>query len=193
MKNRILLTAFLLCTLANISIAQNLISGKGFDEIHLGTLRSDAEILLGQATSVSDYESEKNSWKESGIDVEKELVFIIGFDNVCTYADNKYCIWKIFYKNNRAVYFIMSGYLSDKDYTKNITVNNSLLFDDSIDKATELFGKSPVKIKDDDSAYYYYFPASGISLYVEEEKIKVFYIFEAYKGKELKKILKLIK
>lgn len=188
MNKRLLITTVLLFIITVCVNAQNLTPGIGFKDIFIGISLNDAEKFLGKPNSVVDFESEKMDWQKSDIDIKKEIAFIIGFDSVYSYNENKYAIWKVFYKNNKAVFFIISSYLSSELSIKNISVNSTLFFNDSISKALDMLGKNSFIIPDIENTNYYLFPEQGITLYVEDELIKVLYIYSAFKGDELNKI-----
>lgn len=152
--------------------------GKGFSDIKLKMHIDDIISVIGQPKSMDSFEEEKALWENFGYDAEKGLPFYIGFDEVYKFDNNKYAIWKVYVKKNKAVYIVLSSYGIEERILEKISVLNSIKFFDNLSKITSVMGDEYYTKIDEGGNESFFFLNKGIEFIMDDGELRNVYFFK---------------
>ncbi len=170
-----------------------IIPGKGIDKLKLGMPYSDVVNILGNFKETRKLSASKHIYKNSGYDSEKLLFYYVGSDIELEYDQstisqlNPYPVFKVFFKDSKLVYIILSNYVHDSPSSLRFAINKQLRFLDSKEKMLKVMGENFYKdvMKGYDGDYYYF--DKGISFILDDEqKIQVINLFQPITGSKKK-------
>lgn len=146
---------------------------------------------MGQPKEIRSFEEEKKIWEDGDFNTERALVYLLGFDQLYIFDyQNKYCLWKAYFKDNKLIYMNLSGRYVLDQYKNNLTVRNDLKFGASMEDVEEVLGKN--FFPDRDMGYTDYLYADlGIRFTFSQNKIATIYLFRPFSNRaDLFKLIK---
>ncbi len=159
-----------------------IIPGEGCGKIKIGAATDEITSFLGEPTSVSSYDDEVRGWSGMGYDLNKEPLFVIGFDKMYQYdniADRTSIpVWKIYFKEGRVIYIIFSSFgIVDEAVTYGL--NNQCTFGKTDAELYKAAGKGYYYKDASGNENYFYFK-KGLLAIVIEKKLRVLQVFRPF-------------
>ncbi len=163
----------------------------GFDRIKIEMTTAELVKEMGPPEKIVSYEEEKKVWLDADYDLDKALVYHIGFDQVYVFDyQNDYCLWKAYIKDDRVIYMnLTSRFVRDLHLDK-VSVRNQFGFGTSASKVEEVLGKN--FFPDRAFSYTDYLYADlGIRFTFKQNHLTNIYLFRRFKNRaDLGKLVK---
>ena len=157
--------------------------GQGVGNAMIGMSIKALSKLLGEPISSSTYESEKQSWKNSGYDTDKEFVYDISWEKVYIFEDNNpFGIWKVYAKDDTATIFSISTFISNTSVFNNIYLPNKLRFFNDTTRLVACMGNDYTKGNNKQREFIYL--NKGITFLVLDLKLTNVFIYKPMRTKE---------
>ncbi|MFH0895737.1 MAG: hypothetical protein V2A54_14980 [Bacteroidota bacterium] len=157
--------------------------GHSAGEIKIGMSQQDVCTILGGDFQIKNYEEEKTAF-DGNYNISTLLQFKIGFDSVVVYSDSfpKYPFFKLYFKNNRLNYYILTSYGADENIIKRYILPKKIRFGDKKEKVLRKY-KKPTSVEEINSYDGdYTWEKKGIELLFDTETgLSVVYIFTPLK------------
>ena len=93
-----------------------IMSGIGIGKLKIGDSPETVLATMKASGSISDYATEHKVFNDFNYVPEHYLQFLLGFDSVMVFHEDDgptYPVFKIYFKNNAAVFIIVSSYGTD--------------------------------------------------------------------------------
>jgi len=180
--------------------AQKIQAGLGIDKLKIGLKSKKVQKTLGVPSEVRSTVAERMSLMGENIEVDKQLPFLLGFDEVWIYDENSLKqgalpVSRIYIKGNKVVYIELSV-KSEGKYApskwQNAQTEQAIHFQDEASEIEKKYGNSYLNTveKDDD---LYIFLDNGIAFSTNEAdliyKIHLFKALEFAKRDDVAKAL----
>ena len=138
---------------------------------------------MGAPKKIVSYSEEKKVWLDGDYDLDKALVYHIGFDQVYVYDyQNKYCLWKAYIKDDRVIYMNLTSRFVQDLYLHKIKVRGQIGFGASISEIERLMGKN--FFPDRAFSYTDYLYADlGIRFTFKQNHLTNIYLFRRFKNR----------
>jgi hypothetical protein len=166
----------------NISRTYEVVPGIGIEEIRIGNDYEFVVKVMGEYKTKTNYYDEEKIWKDYGYDVSVHLPFNIGFDYLIEYDESKnkteYPIWKIYFKNNKVVYLVLSSYIYKKIETYSVGVSPQCYFGGEKAGMINTLGIDYFEFIDESGNYNMYYLKKGLVVILVGNKIKTMALFE---------------
>lgn len=135
---------------------------------------------MGEPIEIRSFKDEKQVWIDGDFNTEKHIVYHIGYDNVYIFDyQNKYCLWKAYIKDNKVIYINLSSRYTEKIYTDNVTIRNTLHYHCSIENVERVLGKDFFPDRHISFTDYFY-AELGIRLTFIQGKMTNIYMFRRF-------------
>jgi hypothetical protein len=168
--------------------------GEGVGELKLGMARLHVTRLLGEPLNTVDYLKEKANWENAGYDPDQEIQFFKGFDYYleydCVTNVTDYPAWKVYFKNDRVVYVILSSFIFEKKRPKRVGIPPDCFFGSLKHGVRKTLGDDYFEFVDSENNFNLHYLENGISVVLTEEKVGVMNIFSPFSKEEKKAFLK---
>ncbi|MBK9192761.1 MAG: hypothetical protein IPM77_15400 [Crocinitomicaceae bacterium] len=169
----------------------NFKAGYGFDNLHIGMSKSGIIETLGEPEEEVTMTNERAMWEDGGYNTAKEMPFVLNFDYLLIFPSNNFYVWKVFMKDEKAIYITVSAYMESEVPKENIVLDGKIKLGDGFSEMLNYLGK-PTLRKERESSTIYYFLEKGISVNVDDGLIANFWIYTPMSAKQAKKIKKKI-
>ncbi|EYF07191.1 Hypothetical protein CAP_0670 [Chondromyces apiculatus DSM 436] len=150
-------------------------------EIHVGQSVNEVRSLLGREARLVPEREERDLWQHSGYDPDRELVFVLGFDEVLVYESvppGWPPFWKIYVQEGRVVLFKVTAYQEGAEGLASVGFPPSCFLTRSPAGVKQTFGQPDVWVRErHGSQQVFHYLGQGISVVVVEDAIQVFDIF----------------
>lgn len=178
-----LLLLLILNSLLDSTGQTNIETPFGFKDLFIEM--SSAQLIkeMGAPKKIVSYAEEEKVWLDSDYDLNKALVYHIGFDEVYIFDyHNKYCLWKAYMKDDQVIYMnLTSRFVSDL-FVEKIKVRNAFGFGVSSHKVEETLGKN--FFPDRAFSYTDYLYADlGIRFTFKQNHLTNIYLFRRFKNR----------
>jgi hypothetical protein len=165
------------------SVSDNsVVPGIGIGKISIGNTAEYVQRTLGAPIKRVSFEEEKGNYAGYGYNIDKQLLFIIGFDYFLEYdaASNKapYPIWKIYFRNDAVVYINISTFVYDLNAHMNTGIGGVCVFGRSADGVLGLYGGRHFFNVDEGGNHNYYFLKQGVLVIIVSGTIRVMHVFK---------------
>jgi hypothetical protein len=165
------------------SLSDNsIVPGMGIGKISIGNTAEYVQRTLGAPKKRVSFEEEKGNYTGYGYNIDKQLLFVIGFDYFLEYdaASNKttYPIWKIYFRNDEVVYINISTFVYDLNAHMNSGIDRGCVFGRSADGVLGMYGGRHFFNVDEGGNHNYYFLKQGVLVIVVSGTIRVMHVFK---------------
>ncbi len=188
LKNIIATLSLIYLTTTGIHAQQNVIPGKGFENIRIGMKIENVLIELGEPTLISSRKEESTHWKIFGYQPKNAFIFRLEFDNVYLFeSDNEFLIWKIYTHKGKIIYINISSYVFENPLHK-ISIDNKFKMEDSHEKIKKTFEGTPYKKTKGIDYNELLYPKEGILFIFNSTQLKNVHVFNPIKKRKIKKM-----
>lgn len=162
-------------------------AGRCIGDLYIGLDKKRALSVMGSEGRERSFDEEFSIVADFGYKPEEHAQFIIGFDSLWEYKESDSIhlpIFKIFFKEDKIVYIIISSYgsqLFDYERCKRIITERGLAFGDSIEKMKKLYGEEFLRYNFGQYDGDFIYEEEGISFVFQNGELRVTYLFEADK------------
>ena len=167
------------------------IPGYGVSPIELGDSNSSVINKLGNYDRKVSYSTEHKRWIDYGYNTDKELPFYIGFDYLYEYGptSNKSDapIWKVYFKNNKVVYIVLTSFAYDTAATRRTGVDSNCLFYQSERNVNSCLGNDYFYFLDEAKNGNYMYLTKGLVFITVGGEIRTISIHRKLSAQEIRK------
>lgn len=146
---------------------------------------------MGQPEKIVSYQEEEKVWLDADYNLDKALVYHIGFDEVYIFDyQNKYCLWKAYIKDDKVIYMNLTSRFVRDNYINKVKVRNEFGFGAKISTVVTSMGKN--FFPDRAFSYTDYLYADlGIRFTFKQNHLTNIYLFRRFKNRaDLGKLVK---
>ena len=138
---------------------------------------------MGSPEKIVSYQEEEKVWLDADYELDKALVYHIGFDQVYIYDyQNKYCLWKAYIKDDRVIYMNLTSRFVRDLYIEKLKVRDAFGFGVSAQKVEKVLGKN--FFPDRAFSYTDYLYADlGIRFTFKQNHLSNIYLFRRFKNR----------
>lgn len=160
----------------------NITPGKGVGELVLGISTEKAIELLGLPEKSYNYEEEQHyEVVKFGKNVSQELCYNTHYDRVFKYNNTnaqtaQYPVYKLYFRKNQLVYFVLTSYGYEKDIYEKFSIGNSVKFHNDGEKIMQAYGLPDINEKRYVGEYLYM--QKGVDFITENNELRAVYIYE---------------
>ncbi|AKT43825.1 hypothetical protein [Chondromyces crocatus] len=151
--------------------------------LYIGQAVEEVRSLLGREASLVQHDEERDRWRSSGYDPERELVFALGFDEVLVYenpAPGLPPIWKVYVHEGQVRMLKASVLLHAMTGLETIGFPPSCFLTRPGHGVIQTFGQPDVLVRDHgERQQTFHYLGRGLSVIVDKGSIQVFDIFGA--------------
>lgn len=155
----------------------------GFKNLYIEMSTSELVEEMGEPKDIIAFEDEKKVWVDGKFDLNKAIVFHLGFDIVYVFDyQNKYCLWKAYIKDDKVVYMNLVSRFVREEFKSELTVKGLLHFHDKASDFEEIMGKNFFPDRGFGYTDYLYHDL-GIRFTFKQEKMTNIYLVKRFSNR----------